>query len=203
MMVQSAEAGSMKNLLMIVSFVVMLGGCQTAPQHGMPVLDNSTFMSLWSTYQHCSSSTNLEQLRVDLRTLNQASQLRTSHADFTIPLPDALLQLVSAQPTRTAADPKAMLAACAIHTAEVALERGKKEVAAELLNDVLQSHQKSEYAYYVQQAKATLERMNTGAQSLRKAEVTSPQEPKALPVASTKSVLQFSFPDLMGNLQHE
>lgn len=178
------------NGLLALSVVALLSGCQTAPPQAVQALDNHTFMSLWGTYQRCSSSTNLDQMRADVKTLSQATRLRTSHTDFTMPLPEALLRLVSAQPMRIAADPNAMLAACSIHTAEVAMEAGKNEVAAELLNRVLGSQEKAEYSYYVQQAKATLDRMHAVQATGKAVLISSSHGPQFLPAPQAKSMAQ-------------
>jgi len=153
----------MKSLLLL-SAVIVAAGCQTAPLPTAPrVLDNHTFMNLWSTYQRCMSGSDLDLLRTDVSALANAPQSRTSPSDFSLPLPDLISRHVTDQPTRTAADPKAMLAACSLHTAEVARESGKTEVAAEILNGLLRTHTGGEYAYYIQQAKADLNRMQPTA----------------------------------------
>lgn len=154
----------MKKLLLILSATVFVAGCQTAPHPStLRVLDNHTFMNLWSTYQRCMTGSDLDQLRADVSILMTAPQSHASSIDFKLPLPDLISRHVSAQPTRTAADPKAMQAACSLHTAEVATESGKNEVAEEILNGLLRSHTGGEYAYYIQQAKANLNRMQPAA----------------------------------------
>jgi len=149
--------------LMVVA-MLWLSGCQTVPQSSSDqILDNRTFMSLWNTYQHCMSGNDLDQLRNDVSTLTNAPHSRMSPGDFTVPLPDLLQRHVSAQPMRVSADPKAMVAACSLHFSEIALEHGRNEVAAELLNGLLRTHSSGEYGYYIQQAKATLHRIQPSA----------------------------------------
>ncbi len=163
----------MKQWVVMVGLVGILAGCQSVPQNTTGVLDNHTFMNLWHTYQRCASGTDIDQLQADVTTLEQASQLRKSHSEFTVPLPNAIMRHVSEQPSRVAADPQAMAAACSIHTAEVALEVGKNEVAAELLNGIVQRYPKSDYVYYVQQAQASLKRMQTGIDVARQSPAPS------------------------------
>ena len=177
----------MKKLLLVCGFIVMLAGCQTVPQTTQ-VLDNSTFMNLWSTYRHCTSGNDLAQLRGDVKALTQATAtgFHTSPTNFSVPLPDLLLQHVSAQPTRVAADPRAMVAACSIHTAEVAIEAGKDEVAAELLNGILRSYSQTEYVYYVRRAETTLHRMQAEVLLVGRSTVVPSQQGKVLPVPAVK-----------------
>jgi hypothetical protein len=153
----------MKRIVILFLLAVLIGGCQSSPRPSLRVMDNITFMSLWNTYQHCATSENLDELRADVRELAGITQLRTSDVDFLVPLPKVIRRHVSAQPIRTAADPKAMVAACSLHAADVALERGKQDIATELLTDLLDTHSSGEYAYYVQEAKVTLLRIQPSA----------------------------------------
>lgn len=176
----------MKKLLLVCGLIVMLAGCQTVPETTQ-VLDNSTFMNLWSTYRHCASGIDLDQLRGDVKALTQATGFRVSHMNFSVPLPDLVLQHVSAQPSRVAADPKAMMAACSIHAAEVAFEAGKDSVAAELLDGIISSYSKTEYGYYVRQAEMTLHRMQTEVLLVGQSAVAPSQQAKVLAVPAAKS----------------
>ena len=176
----------MKKFLLVCGLIVMLAGCQTVPQTTQ-VLDNSTFMNLWSTYRHCASGSDLDQLRGDVKTLTQAAGFRTSHRDFSVPLPNLVLRHVTAQPTRVAVDPKAMVAACSIHAAEVALDAGKDAVAAELLNGIIGSYSKTEYGYYVRQAETTLHLMQAEVLLVGQSAVVPSQQAKVLPVPAAKS----------------
>jgi len=153
-----------KFVVMMVIVMALVSGCQTAPSStSTGVLDNQTFMTMWRTYQRCVSGDNLDQLRADVKVLLNSPQSRRSHGDFTVPLPDMILRHVSAQPSRVAADPQAMAAACSLRAADVARQDGKNEVAVELLNDLLRTHSSGDYAYYVQQAKASLQRIQPTA----------------------------------------
>jgi hypothetical protein len=149
----------MKRIAILFLFAALIAGCQSTPRPSLRVMDNNTFMSLWNTYQHCITSENLDELRADVRELAGVTQFRNSDLDFLVPLPSVIRRHVSAQPIRTAADPKAMAAACSLHVADVALERGKQDLATELLTNLVDSHSSGEYAYYVQEAKATLLRI--------------------------------------------
>ena len=155
---------AMKKLVFVVTMTILVSACQTAPERSpVRVLDNRTFMGLWSTYQHCMSGQDLDQLRSDVAMLNGAPHSTTSPSDFTVPLPEMLMRHVSVQPTRVSADPKAMVAACSVRASELAVERGRNEVAVELLNGLLRTHSSGEYGYYIQQAKATLQRIQPTA----------------------------------------
>ena len=166
----------MKKLMLLLSTAVLVAGCQTAPHSSSTrVLDNSTFMSLWGTYQRCMNGSDLEQLRVDLSALMNAPHSHTSPSDFRLPLPDLITRHMSVQPSRIAADPKALAAACSLHTADVARESGKNEVAAELLNGLLRTHSSGEYAFYLQQAKVSLTRMQPTAIHVSRSGRTEPE----------------------------
>ena len=191
----------MKKFLLACGFIVMLAGCQTVPQTTQ-VMDNSTFMNLWSTYRHCESGSDLDQLRGDVKTLAHATGFRASHTDFSVPLPDMVLQHVTAQPTRVAADPKAMVAACSIHTAEVALEAGEDAVAVELLNGIIGSYSKTEYGYYVREAETTLHRMHAEVLLVGQAPGVPSQQAKVSPVPAAKSARP-PLPPTIDPLQYE
>jgi len=144
----------MKKLLSIVSVLVVLGGCQTTqPVAKSTALENTAFMRLWTTYSECRSSTDLDAMRAAARQLNQAAATPASGKDFVLPLPKQIARLVSKPPTRLAVDPKAMAAACTVHTGHAALNAGRNDVAADMFLSVMDGHPQAEYAYYVEQAR--------------------------------------------------
>jgi len=144
----------MKKLLSIVSVLVVLAGCQTTqPVAKSKALENTAFMRLWTTYSECRSSTDLDAMRAAARQLNQAAITTTSGRDFVLPLPKQIERLVSKPPTRLAVDPKAMAAACTVHTGHAALNAGRNDVAADMFLSVMDGHPQAEYAYYVEQAR--------------------------------------------------
>jgi hypothetical protein len=49
-----------------------------------------------------------------------------------------------------------MAAACAVHTGNLALSQGERELATELFSLVIQRYPEPDYAYYVAQARAGL-----------------------------------------------
>ena len=144
----------MKKLLVLVSVLVVLGGCQTTQPAGKSTaLENTAFMRLWTTYSECRSSTDLDAMRVAVRQLSQAASTPASGKGFVIPLPKPIERLVSKPPTRLAVDPKAMAASCTLHTGHAALEAGRIDVAADMFLSVIDGHPQAEYAYYVEQAR--------------------------------------------------
>ena len=196
--------GEMKKFVgVMVAVMALVSGCQTAPgSTSTGVLDNQTFMSMWNTYQRCVSGDNLDQLRADLKVLANSPQSRRSHSDFTVPLPDMIMRHVSAQPTRVAADPQAMAAACSLRAAEVARQDGKNEVAVQLLNDLLRTHSSRDYAYYVQQAKATLQRIQPTAVYVSQPAAPGAVHRQVLPAPASKASRSLS-PDASDQLQYE
>lgn len=195
--------GEMKTLVgLMVVLVALVSGCQTAPSStSTGVLDNQTFMSIWNTYQRCVVGDNLDQLRADVKVLMNAPQSRRA-GDFTVPLPDMIARHVSAQPTRVAADPRAMSAACSLHAAEVARQDGRDEVAVQLLNELLATHSSGDYAYYVQQAKASLERIQPTAVYVSQPAAGGTVRRQALPAPSSKTPRSLSA-DTADQLQYE
>ena len=156
----------MKKLLSIVSVLVVVGGCHTPQPAGKSTtLENTAFMHFWTTYSECRSSTDLDAMRAAARQLYQAATTRTSGRDFVLPLPKQIERLVSKPPTRLAVDPKAMAAACTLHTGQAAMEAGRNDVAAEMFRSVIDGHPQAEYAYYVEQAKLGLAQVVIGPQS--------------------------------------
>ena len=154
----------MKNLrAIVVSILVSVAGFQTGQTVQAAAIDNGSFMSLWSSYSHCQTTTDVNQLREDALTLtNAADRSRIQEQDsFVLPLPGKLEQFVSTPAARFAVDVKAMAAACSLRAGTAAIEAGKLDIAKELLQTVLSYQPQSEYAYYALQAKALLSEIET------------------------------------------
>jgi len=152
----------MKHLhLILVGILVSVAGCQSGQPAKPAVIDNGSFMSLWSTYSHCQATSDIDQLGQDALTLTSAANRSHTQEAFVLPLPGKLEKFVSTPAARFAVDVKAMAAACSLRASSAALEAGKPDVAIDLLRTVLSYQPQSEYAYYVLQAKALLSELET------------------------------------------
>jgi len=138
-----------------------LSGCQTTATSQVAESQNSGFMSMWSAYTDCKATSNLDQASSDLRQLRSASQLSGDREGFVLPLPANLSRLVSNPTSRVAVDVQAMVASCALHTGELALNQGYEDLAREYLTSVLSSHQE-ENSYYAIRAKTLLAKIGQG-----------------------------------------
>ena len=144
------------HFLMLLSILISVAGCQTGQPIKTAAIDNGSFMSLWSTYTHCQTTTDINQLREDALTLTTAANRSLTQEAFVLPLPDKLEKFVSTPAARFAVDVKAMAAACSLRASAAAVEAGKLDVVKDLLRPILSYHPQSEYAYYALQAKALL-----------------------------------------------
>jgi hypothetical protein len=152
----------MKNLrLILVSILISVAGCQTGQLAKTAVIDNGSFMSLWSTYSHCQATADIDQMKQDALTLTNTANRSLIQEAFVLPLPGKLEQFVSTPAARFAVDVKAMAAACTLRASSAAVEAGKLDVARDLLQTILSYQPQSEYAYYTQQAKALLSEIRT------------------------------------------
>lgn len=142
----------MKKMLLVGSLLAALVGYQTIRTEHSFALDTPTFMTLWGTFKHCQSSTDLHSMRVDAQQLNRAAYASTDNKGFVLPLPKQIAQFVSQPVPRLAADPKAMAAACTLYTGQGALNAGRYDVATEMFRFIVESYPQAEYAYYVEQA---------------------------------------------------
>lgn len=124
-------------------------------------IENARFMALWHTYMHCHSSSDSSAMEADARQLDQAAQdIRARNAP-TFALPRFLQPLVSELPSRLAADPTAMAAACALAAADAARAAGRIYLAAQLLRFIMRTVPEPPYAYYVAQARLGLDRIQS------------------------------------------
>ena len=143
-------------LVIVLLALVSATGCQSLEvTQGSGAIDNSTFMSVWSTYQACEAGTDVETMRNDAFKLAKVAR-------ETVPMkpvvPSALKQYVSDPPHRLAVEPAAMAAACGLRAGNAALEAGRMRVADEMYRLVL-SYPEGRYPYYVSQARARLDQV--------------------------------------------
>jgi hypothetical protein len=152
----------MKNFrMMLVGILVSVAGLSTGQTVQASTIDNGSFMSLWTTYSQCQTTTDLSQLREAASTLTNAANRSLTQESFVLPLPGKLEQFVSAPAARFAVDVKAMAAACSLRAGSAAVVAGKIDVAKDLLKTVLSYQPQSEYAYYATQATALLSELET------------------------------------------
>jgi len=155
----------MKNLrvivMILVSILASVAGCQTGQPTKTAAIDNGNFMSLWGTYSHCQATTAIDQLREDALTLTNAANFSLTQEAFVLPLPGKLEKFVSTPAARFAVDVKAMAAACSLRASSAALEAGERDVAKDLLRTVLSYQPNPEYDYYTLQAKTLLSELET------------------------------------------
>ena len=152
----------MKNIrLILVSILVSVAWFQTGQAAQAATIDNGSFMSLWNSYSHCQTATDLDQLSENALTLTNAANHSVSQEGFVLPLPGNLEQFVSTPAVRFAVDVKAMAAACSLRAGSAAMEAGKLSLAKDLLQAILSYQPQSEYAYYTLQAKNLLSKLET------------------------------------------
>src|SRR5688572_21142605 len=90
---QSETRGSMKNLrVILMSVLVSVAALQLSLPTQAAAIDNGSFMSLWKSYSHCQTSTDLNQLREDALTLANAANRSVNQESFVLPLPGKLEQ---------------------------------------------------------------------------------------------------------------
>lgn len=152
---------SIRSVLVVglLGAVIFASGCTTGPSPQLLELKNSGFMSLWNSYADCKSTSDLAQATSDLTLLRSASH--EMNEGFILPLPTHLEHLVANPTNRVAVDVKAMAAACALHTGELALNQGQTDIARDLLVSVIKLH-KEESSYYVLKAKTLLAKLAQG-----------------------------------------
>lgn len=147
----------MKNpRLIVVCILISFAGFQTAQTARAASIDNGSFMSLWSNYSNCQTTTDIEQLRASASTLTNAANRSLIEDGFVLPLPGKLEQFISVPAARVAVDVKAMAAACSLRASYAAMELGNLDFAKDLLRTILSYQPQSEYSYYIRQAKALL-----------------------------------------------
>ncbi|MEW6246168.1 MAG: hypothetical protein AB1555_05585 [Nitrospirota bacterium] len=146
--------------------VVLLAGCQAlSPGAKAAYVDNGQFMDLWNSYTRCKSGTDVEVMRGEAGRLIRTAQTLNVGDGFVLPLPGRFDRFVSEPSPRLAVDVKAMAAACALYTGNLALSVGKNDIAFEMFQHVIKNHAQPEYAYYVSQAKVGLAAVDLGLQA--------------------------------------
>jgi len=152
----------MKNFrMMLVGILVSVAGLFAGQPVQASTIDNGSFMSLWTTYSQCQSTTDINQLREAASLLTNAANRSLTQESFVLPLPGKLEQFVSTPAARFAVDVKAMAAACSLRAGSAAVAAGKIDVAKDLLKTILNYQPQSEYAYYALQAKSLLSELET------------------------------------------
>ncbi len=129
----------MGRLLGLFTGILFLTGCQLGvlqgPETGM---EPAEFARIWGLYQECRRS---DDVAVVLAKAPHWERMAATQ---------------SRRSVRLSVDPRALAAACAVHTGRVALAQGEGELAVELFSLVIQRYPEADYAYYVAQAKAGL-----------------------------------------------
>ena len=135
---------------------MILSGCQ-----GISILDRVnrdpplSVWHLWEQYRQCLTSTDLAHLLSTVDRLQQAMLAGTE--------PPAWIAMfgehVARQPLRTAVDPEALGAACTLRTAAVMIEAQRLAEARSLYQRVIDRYVARELAYYREQAKYALDRL--------------------------------------------
>lgn len=124
-----------------------------------PLLDHSRFMSAWSTYVHCRSSSEPDEIRADLRQLTDLAEAETMQHHAPRLLPAAIRSLMATLPSRLAVDPQSMVAACALHGGHVAQWAGRSDLSEELFGSVARTQHEPGAAYYAVEAGRRLTHM--------------------------------------------
>jgi hypothetical protein len=148
----------MKRVLLL-SLMVLVTGCQT----GKAPVTTSNFMGLWTVYDHCQSSSDLDTMRIDVLRLRDGAQAETVtnvKDDPIRPFLRPIERWITPPITRLSADPKAMAAACMLYTGQAAVTFGRTDVASEMFSAVIQHYPQPQYSYYVDQARVMLAQLN-------------------------------------------
>jgi hypothetical protein len=155
-------------------------------------MDNAAFMQLWDTYRHCQAGMDIDAMQEDVQQLTRAAFLQEQPAqDLPFPLPDFVKRIVVQPAPRLAADPKAMAAACALTTGQMALRAERLELATGLFQTVLRTHRQPEYAFYVDQARIGLELVDRAVQFARQDGASAPA---VIPISSAGATFQALSP---------
>ncbi len=129
----------MGRLLGLFTGMLLLTGCQLGvlqgPETGM---GPDEFARIWGLYQDCRRSDDVATVLAKAPHWERMAATQSRRA------------------VRLSVDPRALAAACAVHTGRVALAQGEEELAVELFSLVIQRYPEPDYAYYVAQARAGL-----------------------------------------------
>jgi hypothetical protein len=131
---------------------VALAGCQAVLPDGRVPTSEDRFQDAWSLYARCLKSSDPIETATAAGRLRRAVQIID---DATTKVSGLMARFVDQPPSRLAADPKAMSAACTLHAAQTAVTQGHELAAIGLLHSVLAASS-AESSYYVAQARAQL-----------------------------------------------
>lgn len=137
-------------------FVIFLSGCQSMPLFERPTEGAQlSAMSLWEHYQSCLTSTDPTAIALIIERFEMVAQPEVE--------PPAWTKIwglhVASQPVRTAIDPQALAVSCTLRAAAVMAEAEQPVKARALYRHVLARYSSRDWAYYVDQAKEGLARL--------------------------------------------
>ena len=136
--------------------VMFLSGCQSMPLFERPT-EGAQFsaMFLWEHYQSCLTSTDPTAIALIIERFEMVAQPEVE--------PPAWTKIwglhVASQPVRTAIDPQALAVSCTLRAAAVMVEADQPAKARALYRRVLARYSSRDLAYYVDQAKEGLARL--------------------------------------------
>ncbi len=135
----------MGRLFGLVTGMLLLTGCQLGALQGSEIgMEPAEFARIWELYQDCRRSDDVATVLAKAPHWERMAATQSRRA------------------VRLSVDPRALAAACAVHTGRVALAQGESELAVELFSLVIQRYPETDYAYYVAQARAGLLRTVPG-----------------------------------------
>jgi hypothetical protein len=154
----------MGRLIMVVTGAILLVGSGCAIDHSVHSdgLDNASFMNLWNTYAHCKLTSELSDIGTDVHKLADAINSRSENRSFVLPLPTKLERFITRPTNRYAVDMRAMASACSLHAGELALDRGRVDLAQEMFSSVILLYPQDDTSYYIVQAKSYLSALERG-----------------------------------------
>lgn len=159
-MTKGTHSVSVAMMLKLSGMIIMLSGCHLGVGLDNTHLDNSRFMNLWTTYNHCLNSMDLDTTQFDAEKLRELSKNVTAKSNWDIPLARQIAGLVSQPTDRFAVDVNAMTASCALHSGKTAVVGGYNDVAREIFHRVIHDHPHPTYSYYTLQARAHLTKLD-------------------------------------------
>jgi hypothetical protein len=142
-----------RHAVAVLMLSAALAGCQAVLPEAPVSTSEDRFQDAWRIYTRCLKSSDPTETDTTANRLRRAVQV--IH-DTTPSVPGLLGRFVDRPPSRVAAEPKAMWAACALHAARTAATEGHAPTAIELLQSVLSAYREAESSYYVAQARVTL-----------------------------------------------
>lgn len=149
----------------LFGILLLTSGCQTGTPVKPSGLDNSGFMTLWETYTHCKSTSDLSAARLDMGTLKEAALTNHGYEGFVLPMPVKLERLVTTPARRLSVDVRAMAASCSLHAGQVAMGQGRIDLAREAFTEVLTLHAQDEApSFYLARAQNFLAEIENGVQ---------------------------------------